>query len=129
MTTDTSAIVAILFDEPEAEHFARLISEADDCRISAATYVELSILVQRQLGSEGSRQMDFLLRTAGIQIEPVSVEQAEIARQAYLDYGKGRHPAGLNFGDCFSYALAKDRREVLLFKGNDFSKTDIQVAG
>jgi ribonuclease VapC len=90
--------------------------------------VELSIVVQRQLGPDGSRQMDVLLRTAGIQIEPVSVDQAEIARQAYLDYGKGRHPAALNFGDCFSYALAKDRREPLLFKGSHFSKTDVLIA-
>jgi len=96
--------------------------------MSAATYVELSIVVQRQLGPDGSRQMDVLLRTAGIQIEPVSVDQAEIARQAYLDYGKGRHPAALNFGDYFSYALAKDRREPLLFKGNHFSKTDVLIA-
>jgi ribonuclease VapC len=128
MITDTSAIVAILFAEPEAEHFARVIIEADHCRLSAASFVELAIVVERQLGTNGSRQLDVFLKIGRIEIEPVSAEQAHIARQAYLDFGKGRHPAALNFIDCFAYALAKAMREPLLFKGNDFSKTDIVTA-
>ncbi len=128
MISDTSAIAAILFDEPDAERYAQLIIDAERCLMSAASFVELSIVVERQLGPIGSRQLDVFMRTAGIVIEPVTVEQAHIARQAYLDYGKGRHQAALNFGDCFAYALAKANREALLFKGEDFSKTDVLSA-
>jgi ribonuclease VapC len=93
-----------------------------------ASFVELALVLESQLGPEGSRQCDMYFRRAGIVIEPVTVEQGHFARQAFLDFGKGRHPAGLNFGDCFSYALAKARREPLLFKGEDFAKTDVQQA-
>jgi ribonuclease VapC len=83
------------------------------------------MVIESQIGPEGSRQCDVFLRRAEISIEPVTVEQAQFARQAFLDFGKGRHPAGLNFGDCFAYALAKATGEPLLFKGEDFAKTDI----
>lgn len=128
MILDSSALAAIFLDEPEADAFGDLIDEAEICRISAATYVELSIVVERQLGPEGSRLFDRYFRKSEIIIEPVTVEQANHARQAFLDYGKGRHPAGLNFGDCFAYALAKSTGEPLLFKGDDFSKTDVETA-
>jgi ribonuclease VapC len=122
---DTSALAAIFFREPEAARYIQMIHDADRCRISAANFVELSMVIESQIGPEGSRQCDVFLRRAEISIEPVTVEQAQFARQAFLDFGKGRHPAGLNFGDCFAYALAKATGEPLLFKGEDFAKTDI----
>ena len=128
MIVDSSAILAILFAEPDAAVFAKAISEADACKISAATFVEVAVVVEAQTKDRGSRQLDAFLRRAGFVIEPVTEEQAHLARQAYSDFGRGRHPASLNFGDCFSYALAKASGEALLFKGNDFSKTDIVSA-
>jgi ribonuclease VapC len=128
MILDTSAMVAILYREPEAAAFAQRIHDADICRVSVASYVELSMVIEKQLGPEGMRQAEAFLRRAGITIEPVTVEQGELARQAFLDFGKGRHKAGLNFGDCFSYALAKAMGEPLLFKGDDFVETDIAAA-
>lgn len=128
MILDTSAMVAILYREPEAAAFAQLIHDADICRISVATYVELSMVVESQLGPEGMRQAEAFFRRAGVTVEPVTVDHGELARQAFLDFGKGRHKAGLNFGDCFSYALAKATGEPLLFKGDDFSQTDIPAA-
>ena len=128
MILDTSALVAILYREAERLRFAQLIHDADSCRISVVTFVELSMVVESQLGSSAERQIDTLFRRAGIVIEPLTVEHGHLARQAFLDYGKGRHKAGLNFGDCFSYALAKATGEPLLFKGNDFGLTDIQAA-
>ncbi len=127
MILDTSALLAILFGEKDAETYARAISEAESCRISAATFVEVSIVVESQTGDAGSRQWDSFFRTASIGIEPVTEEQAHTARQAWSDFGKGRHAAGLNFGDCFSYALAKVSGEPLLFKGDDFRKTGISA--
>lgn len=128
MIVDTSALVAILYREPEAVAFVQAIHAADECRISVASYVELSMVVQSQLGSEGMRQAEAFLRRSGMRIEPVTIEQGELARQALLDFGKGRHTAGLNYGDCFSYALSKATGEALLFKGNDFSQTDLVSA-
>jgi len=128
MILDTSAMVAILYREPEAAAFVQLIHDAGMCSISVASYVELSMVMEKQLGPEGMRQAEAFFRRAGVAIEPVTVEQGELARQAFLDFGKGRHKAGLNFGDCFSYALAKATGEPLLFKGNDFAETDIQAA-
>jgi ribonuclease VapC len=125
---DTSALIAILYDEPERVEFARLIYDAESCRISVASFVELSMVVESQIGPEAGRQVDMLFRRTGIVIEPVTVEHGHLARQAFLDYGKGRHKAGLNFGDCFSYALSKATGEPLLFKGKDFSQTDIKPA-
>ena len=128
MIVDTSAVLAILFDESDAATYARAISEADSRRMSAANFVEAAIVVEVQTKAGGSRQFDAFFRRAGIVIEPVTEEQAHVARQAYTDFGKGRHAAGLNFGDCFAYALAKVTGEPLLFKGRDFSKTDIKAA-
>lgn len=125
MIIDTSAIIAVLFDEHDARFYAQAIAQSESRRISAATFVEAAIVVETQTKSNGSRQLDAFLRQADISIEPVTEEQAHIARQAFTDYGKGRHPAGLNYGDCFSYALAKSTGEALLFKGKDFSKTDL----
>jgi ribonuclease VapC len=128
MILDTSALIAILYREPEAETFVQRIHAAETCRMSVATWLELAIVVEHQLGPEGTRQAETFLRRAGIVIEPLTVEQGELARQGFLDFGKGRHKAGLNYGDCFAYALAKARGEPLLFKGNDFSQTDIPAA-
>ena len=128
MIVDTSAILAILFAEADATVYAEAIAGAPSRRISAANYVEAAIVVESQTRQTGSRQFDAFFREAGIVIEPVDEAQAQAARQAYTDFGKGRHPAGLNYGDCFSYALAKTRREPLLFKGADFRKTDIESA-
>jgi len=127
MIVDTSAVVAILYREPEAADFAQLIYDADVCRLSVASYVELSMVIENQLGPDGMRQAEAFLRRADIVIEPVTLDHGELARQAFLDFGTGRHKAGLNYGDCFSYALAKATGEPLLFKGADFSQTDIDA--
>jgi ribonuclease VapC len=129
MIVDTSAILAVLFGEPDAGRYEQAIADADGCRMSAANFVEAAVVVDLQTNAAGSRHFDVFVRRSRLTIEPVTEEQAHLARQAYFDYGKGRHPAGLNFGDCFAYALAKATGEPLLFKGNDFSKTDIAVAG
>ncbi len=128
MIVDSSALLAILFDEADANIYAQAIVEADPCRMSAATFVEVAIVIEAQTKDAGARQFDAFFRKAGIVVEPVTEEQAHAARQAYADFGKGRHPAGLNFGDCFSYALAKTTGEALIFKGEDFKKTDITSA-
>jgi ribonuclease VapC len=128
MIVDTSAVLAILFAEDDAELFARALAQADTRRMSAANFVEAAIVVDAQTKDRGSRQFDAFCRRAGLVIEPVTEEQAQVARQAYADFGKGRHPAGLNFGDCFAYALAKVAGEPLLFKGKDFRKTDVTSA-
>lgn len=129
MIVDTSAVIAVLFQEPEAQRFSNLIAQTPDCRISAANYVEAAIVLDGSRNPIVSRHLDQFLRDGGIVIEPVSVVQAKIARDAYRDFGKGSgHPAQLNFGDCFAYALAKDTSDLLLFKGNDFSSTDVTPA-
>jgi len=128
MIVDTSAVVAILFNDNDAERYARAISVAESRRISAASFVEAAVVVDAQTAESGGRQFDAFFRRAGIVIEPVTEEQAHVARQAFTDFGKGRHPAGLNLGDCFAYALAKVTGEPLLFKGEDFRKTDIKAA-
>ena len=128
MIVDTSALIAILYKEPEHLQFIQLLHDAESWRISVANLLELAMVVESQVGSDAARQIDALFRRVGIVIEPVTVEHGMLARQAFLDYGKGRHKAGLNFGDCFSYALAKATGEPLLFKGNDFSQTDIEPA-
>jgi ribonuclease VapC len=125
---DTSAIIAVLFDEDDAHEYAEAISRAASCRMSAATFVETAVVVETQTGNNGGRQLDAFIRRASIGIEAVTEEQAHIARQAFMDFGKGRHRAGLNYGDCFSYALAKATREPLLFKGRDFEHTDLVAA-
>jgi ribonuclease VapC len=128
MILDTSALAAILFGEPEAALYTQIMHDADRCLISAADFLELSIVIESQIGPDAGRQCDVFFRRAGIIIEPFTVEQAHLARQAFLDFGKGRHAAGLNFGDCFAYALAKISGEPLLFKGEDFKKTDVPSA-
>ena len=128
MIIDTSSLVAILAEEPDSELYVSAISRAPRCRISAGNFLELSIVIEGQFGADVLRQCDALFRRIGIVIEPVSVDQAQAARQAFHDFGKGRHPAGLNFGDCFAYALSKATGEPLLFKGEDFKKTDIVSA-
>lgn len=128
MILDTSALVAILFEEPEAEDFARLILESDVCRLSVANRLELAMVLERQAKAEAARQAEAFLRAAAIVEEPVTLQQGTLARQAFYDFGRGRHRARLNFGDCFAYALAKAMDEPLLFKGHDFAKTDVRVA-
>jgi ribonuclease VapC len=129
MIVDTSALVAILKFEPERLHFAEILDRADNLRISAATYLELSIVMDSRRSPALSREVDEIVERFSIQIEPVTPEQAGIARQAYRDYGRGSgHPANLNFGDCFSYALARARREPILYKGDDFVHTDLRPA-
>jgi ribonuclease VapC len=125
MILDTSALLAILLEEEEAGDFLERILKSDECLLSAVSFVEACIIAESNGGDGGVRQLDAFLRTSGIAIEPVSQEHALAARQAYSDFGKGRHPAALNLGDCFSYALAKVSGEPLLFKGNDFGHTDV----
>jgi ribonuclease VapC len=126
MVIDTSALLAILFNEPDAEHFEAAL-EADPTRLmSAASVLETGIVVDARLGEDGGREFDRLLSTAHIQIVAVTTEQVAVARQAYRTYGKGRHRAALNYGDCFAYALAQTTGEPLLFKGDDFGHTDVR---
>jgi len=130
MILDTSAVIAILRDEPEAALFAKAIEGALHRRISAVSYVEAAAVIDASRDPVASRRFDELLQEAEVIVESVSEAQARIARQAYRDFGKGSgHPAGLNFGDCFAYALAKVKREPLLFKGEDFLQTDVAPAG
>ena len=129
MIVDSSALVAILKREPEHLALAKLLDTSPATHISAATFVELSIVVERLKSPVMAGQIDELLEQFDIIIEPVTAEQARIARQAYRDYGRGSgHRANLNFGDCFSYALARDKREPLLYKGDDFVHTDLKSA-
>jgi ribonuclease VapC len=127
LVIDTSALVALLGMEAEAARLAAAI-EADATRlISAASVVEAALVIEARFGPAGGRELDLLIAKAGLSVEPVTAEQAETARQAWRRFGKGRHPAGLNYGDCFSYALAKVTGEPLLFKGTDFPQTDLAV--
>ena len=129
MIVDSSALVAILRREPELQRFSEVLHETAELRISAATYLEVSIIVDSARDPITSRLLDDLIENSRMAIEPVTAEQARIARQAYRDYGKGSgHRAELNFGDCFAYALARDKREPLLYKGDDFVHTDIRPA-
>ena len=127
MVIDTSAVLAILLGEPEAERFANAI-ERGHCHMSAASYLEAAIVIESRGDSLAYREFDLFFRRSRIVIEPVTLEQAQVARQAFRDFGKGRHKAALNFGDCFSYALAKTRDEPLLFKGNDFGRAGVESA-
>jgi ribonuclease VapC len=126
---DSSALIAVLRDEPEAEAFAQALDAAPRCLLSAANFLETAIVVDRSRSAIPGRRLDELIRELEIVIEPVTVEHVEIARQAYRDYGRGSGPpAQLNFGDCFAYALARATGEPLLFKGDDFRQTDIEPA-
>lgn len=128
MIVDTSALLAILFAEDDAERYTQAIAGAEPSMMSAANYLEAASVVDSQVGAAGGRQLDALISHSGIQVEAVTREHADIARQAYSDFGKGNHSAALNFGDCFAYALAKSTGRGLLFKGEDFAKTDIVAA-
>ena len=126
MIIDTSALIAILFNEADADLYANALAKSEHRLMSAANYLESGLVIDRQRGAAAGRQLDSLIFRAEVIVESVTREQADIARQAYLDFGKGVHPAGLNFGDCFSYALAKSLAMPLLFKGEDFALTDIE---
>ncbi|SHL74510.1 ribonuclease VapC [Bradyrhizobium lablabi] len=128
MVIDTSAIVAIALNEPDAADFEERIADDPVRLISAATVLEATIVIETRLGDAGGREFDFWLLKVGAEVVPVDVEQADAARRVWRRYGKGRHAAALNYGDCFSYALARTRGEPLLFKGEDFARTDINAA-
>lgn len=128
MVIDTSAIVAIALNEPEAPSFEQRIADDPVRLISAATVLEAAMVLETRLGEAGGSELDLWLSKAGVEIIAVEAEHADQARRAWRRFGKGRHPAGLNFGDCFSYAVAALTGEPLLFKGDDFVRTDIKAA-
>jgi ribonuclease VapC len=125
MVIDTSALLAILLDEPERRTFNEAIEAAESRVMSAATFVEVSMVIESRFGAEGLRDLDLFIERAGIELAAVDPEQAHVARRAFSQFGKGRHPAGLNYGDCFAYALAMVLGEPLLYKGEDFRQTDV----
>ena len=127
MVFDTSALLAILFDEPERRRFNQRFEQDPRRFVSAATVLEASIVIESRHGESAGRELDLFLHRARFQVLSVDGEQAEIARGAFRKYGKGRHKAGLNFGDCFSYAAAKLTGGPLLFKGRDFGRTDLRI--
>ncbi len=120
--------MAILLDEPDSQQHADTIATAPRCLMSVATYLEAAIVAEGRGGSRAAGMLDRLLERARVELAPVTVEQAQAARDAWRRYGRRNHPAALNFGDCFSYALAKTTGEPLLYKGNDFALTDIEAA-
>ena len=128
MVVDTSALVAIFLLEPEAGQFAHEILDARRAAISAANLLEASIILDARIGHEDSSELDEFIASVGLEVEPVTMDQARVARHAYRTYGRGNHPAGLNLGDCFTYALAKTTGLPLLFKGTDFARTDVTPA-
>lgn len=128
MVIDTSALVAILFNEPDAHRFRVAVERAQRRRISAASLLETAIVIEARYGDAGGREFDLLVHKAALEVVPVDAEQAEVARHAWREFGKGRHAAGLNYGDCFAYALAIVLAEPLLFKGTDFARTDVTPA-
>jgi ribonuclease VapC len=129
MIVDTSAVIAIIKNEPEARTFSEAIEAAKVVRISAASYLESNIIVGKYKDPILTARLEEILENPGIQIEPVTAAQAKIAWEAYRDFGKSSgHPSNLNFGDCFSYALAREKREPILFKGDDFVHTDLRSA-
>jgi ribonuclease VapC len=125
MVVETSAVLAILLEEPEAAEFAQLIEDDPMPLISAASVFEAGIVLLSRYGPDARGDLQEFLAQGGLQVEPVTAEQADLALEAYQRFGKGRHPAGLNFGDCFAYALCKATGQPLLFKGQDFSLTDL----
>ena len=128
MIVDTSAVLAVLFGEPDAERHERAIAGALRCRMSVANFLETAIVLESRSGVAGGDELDLLLERAPIELVPVTADHAQAARRAWRRFGKGNHPAGLNFGDCFAYALAEATREPLLFKGRDFALTGIGAA-
>jgi ribonuclease VapC len=125
MVIDTSALLAILQDEPDRRAFTEAIEAAESRSLSVASFVETSLVIEARFGAEGIRHLDRLIERAGVTLVPVDLEQGKLARQAFTRFGKGRHAAGLNFGDCFSYALAQFLGEPLLCEGQDFAQTDL----
>ena len=128
MIVDTSAVLAVLFGEPDAERHERAMAGALRCRMSVANFLETAIVLESRSAGAGGDELDLLLERAPIELVPVTADHAQAARRAWRRFGKGNHPAGLNFGDCFAYALAEATREPLLFKGRDFALTDIEAA-
>jgi ribonuclease VapC len=128
MVVDTSAIIAVLLGEPDADQFAKAIREAATRLISAVTRVELAFAIEGRKGDPGRHDLERLLGSGGFEIVSVTPNHANLAIEAFRRYGKGRHPAGLNIGDCFSYALAAATDQSLLFKGSDFARTDVRPA-
>ena len=128
MVIDTSALLAVLLNEPDAEPIAAAIERGSPRLLSAANLLEASIVVEARKGEAGGRELDLLLYRGEIEVVAFDRDQAEAARVAWRHFGKGRHPAALNFGDCFAYALAKTRAQPLLFRGDDFGRTDITPA-
>jgi len=128
MIVDSSALVAILLKEPEALRFTTAIAKSSVCRLPSPNFLETSMLLLGRLGEDGLRDLDHYISRSKMEIAPFTESQARLARDAFKRFGKGRHPAGLNFGDCIAYALARESGEELLFKGNDFTQTDIAVA-
>jgi ribonuclease VapC len=125
MVLDTSALLALLLDEPEAEDFRIAVEEDTTRLVSAANLLETALVIEARKGEPGGRELDALIQKADVVVVPVDAEHVSEARRAYRRFGKGRHAAGLNFGDVFAYALARSAGEPLLFKGDDFAKTDI----
>jgi ribonuclease VapC len=125
MVVDTSALCAVLLDESDREQLLRMIMKADTRYVSTGTSLECTVVLVRRYGAEGDARARGFFERVRFQIVPFDETQAELAKRGFQIYGKGRHPAGLNFGDCFSYALAKSLGEPLLFKGNDFRLTDV----
>jgi ribonuclease VapC len=128
MIVDTSAIMALLLKEPEASAFGAALAEQPRAAISAATLVELCVVAEGRAGAAVWTEVEALLAGVGVEVAPFTAGQAALAREGWRRFGKGRHPAGLNFGDCFAYALARERGEPLLFKGEDFARTDVRRA-
>jgi ribonuclease VapC len=128
MIIDTSALVALLDQESEAERIALALASSSERILSAANLVEIGIVMQARRGDDGVRDLDLLLAKLKVDIAAVTADHADIARKAFRRYGRGRHAANLNFGDCFAYALAKEKSVPLLFKGDDFGRTDVLVA-
>ena len=128
MIVDTSAVLAVLFDEPDAERYVTTLASAARNRMSVANFLEAAIVIEGRAGEEGGRHLDALVERAPIELVEVTVDHARAARSAWRRFGRGNHPAGLNFGDCFAYALADTSGEPLLFKGSDFALTGIQTA-
>lgn len=125
MVIDTSALIAMLTDESEAAAFERAVQDDPVRLMSTASYLEAAIVIETRFGEPGGRELDLWLHRAGVDLVAVDADQAEAARVGYRRYGKGRHRAGLNYGDCFAYALARISGQPLLFKGDDFAHTDV----
>ncbi len=128
MIVDTSAVLAVLFSETDAERYARAIMTAAPCRMSAANVLEAYIVAESRGGAAAGHELDVFMKSSAIEAAPVTAEHVQAARRAWRRFGKGNHPAALNFGDCLAYALAETQREPLLFKGGDFALTDIEAA-